>query len=168
MPTPLKIRVAFKVGLYLAVCVALSACAIGNVGTLAAKVERNGEVTILDLYSAGLHLRTRPDDLGAHFGYSRRTYVFVSDDTVDPGWYFLQVPSLHCDAVAQDLMTVGIEFSAVAPLSGVTLGYSHSRLHARVPVHESIYIEYAGTDTRVVRLEYCKEEDACEITQPSR
>jgi hypothetical protein len=161
-------RLAPKVALLLAVGAALSACAIGNVGTLAAKVERNGAVSVLDLYSAGLHLRTRPDDQGAHLGYSHRAYVFVSDDTVNPGWYFLQVPSPRRDAVAQDLMTVGIEFSTVAPLAGVTLGYSHNRLYARVTADESIYIGYAGSDTRVVSLQYCGKEEPCEITLPSR
>jgi hypothetical protein len=161
-------HLALTVALVLTVSAVLSACAIGNVGTLAAKVERNGDVSVLDLYSVGLHLRTRPDDFGAHLGYSHRTYVFVSDDTLNPGWYFLRVPSLRRDAVAQDLMTVGIEYSAVAPLAGFTLGYSHDRLHARVPADESVYIEYAGGDTRVVRLEYCREEEPCEITLPSR
>ncbi len=157
-------KVAFFV---LVVSGALSACAIGSVGTLAAKVERSGDVSVMDLYSAGLHLRTRPDDLGAHLGYSHRTYVFVSDDTLNPGWYFLRVPSPHRDAVAQDLMTAGIEYSVVAPLAGVTLGYSHSSLHARVPADESVYIEYAGIDTHVVRMRSCRKEEPCEITLPS-
>jgi hypothetical protein len=165
---PLNKRLAFKVALLLAVSAGLIACAIGNVGTLVAKVERNGDTAVIELHSVGLHLRTRSDDLGGQFGYSRRTYVFVSDDTVDAGWYFLHVPSPQLDAVAQDLMTVGIEFSGVAPLAGITLGYSHNRLHARVSADESVYIEYAGSGTRVVSSQYCREEEPCEIAVPSR
>lgn len=168
MTTPLNMHFAAKAALPLVVSVALSACAIGNVGTLAARVERTGNVSAVHLYSAGLHLRTRPDDSGAHLGYSHRTYVFVSDGTLLPGWYFLKVPSPQRDAVAQDLMTVGIEISTVAPLAGVTLGYSHSRLHARVPADESVYVEYDGTNTDVVKIQFCREEDACGITLPSR
>lgn len=96
---------AGSVVLTIAMSAVLSACAIGNFGSLAAKVAQNGDVSTLDLYSVGLHLRTRPDDLGAHLGYSHRTYTSVSDGTLDPGWYFLRVPSPHGEAVAQDLTT---------------------------------------------------------------
>ncbi|WP_291982987.1 hypothetical protein [Candidatus Accumulibacter sp. ACC005] len=157
-----------KVALLLTFSGALSACAIGNVGTLAAKVEINGDACILDLYSAGLHLRTRPDDFGAHFGYSHRTYVFPADDTLRPGWYFLWFPATHHTALAQELMTIGLEISAVTPLAGVSLGYSHNTLSARLPSDESVYIEYAGNDVHVVSLQYCTEGKPCEITPTSR
>jgi hypothetical protein len=146
---------------------ALSACAIGNFGTLAAKVERTGNIDAVELYSAGLHLRNRPDDLGAHLGYSHRRYVFVSDGTLVPGWYIFKAPLPHGEAVAQDLLTVGIELSTVAPVAGITIGYSHDRLRARVPVEDSVYVQYDRNNTRVVKVEYCKEEAPCGITSPS-
>ena len=159
---------ALSVVLTIAMSTALSACAIGNLGSLAAKVAKNGDVSTLDLYSVGLHLRTRPDDLGAHLGYSHRTYVFESDETPDPGWYFLVVPSPRRDAVAQDLTTIGIEVSTVAPLAGITLGYSHNSLYARIPADESVYVEYADANNRVIRLRYCREDEPCEISVLSR
>jgi hypothetical protein len=155
-------RLACRVGFPLAASVALSACAIGNVGTLAAKVEHHGGVTVLDLYSIGLHLRTRADDLGAHLGYSQRTYVFTDDGATASGWHFLVTPSPRRDALAQDLMTVGLELSALAPLAGVSLGYSRSRLYARVPADASICIQYSGAETRVVGLKQLSEGEPCE------
>lgn len=162
-----SICAALGLVLVLLATVALSGCAIGNVGTLAAKVERTGNVSTVDMYSAGLHLRTRPDDSGAHLGYSHRRYVFFSDGTLEPGWYIFKAPLPDREAVAQDLMTVGIELSTVAPTAGITLGYSHNRLHARVPVDESVYLQYDRNNTRVVKVEYCKEEAPCEIILPS-
>lgn len=148
--------------------VLLSGCAVGNIGTLAARVELHSSVAALDLYSVGLHWRTRPDDLGAHLGYSRRTYVFAVDPALAAGWYFIRVPLPQTEAVAQDLLTIGIEFSAVAPLAGLTLGYSHGGLLARVPADESFYIAYAGSHRRVVGLRNCKEEEPCLISLPWR
>ena len=164
--TEASLCTAFGVVLVLVATAGLSACAIGNIGTLAAKVERTGNVATVDMYSAGLHLRTRPDDSGVHLGYSHRTYVFVSESTLEPGWYIFKAPLPEREAVAQDLMTVGIELSTVAPTAGITLGYSHDRLHARVPVDESVYVQYDRNNTRVVKVEYCKE-GPCEITLPS-
>ena len=151
--------------LILLATVVLNACAIGNVGTLAAKIERAGNVSTVDMYSIGLHLRTRADDSGAHLGYSHRKYVFDSESTLEPGWYFFKAPLPDHEAVAQDLMTVGIELSTVAPVAGITFGYSHNRLHTRTPVDESVYVQY-DNNTRVVKVEYCKEEGPCEIKLP--
>jgi hypothetical protein len=146
--------------------VLLSACAIGNVGTLAAKIERAGNVSTVDMYSIGLHLRTRTDDSGSHLGYSHRKYVFDSKSVLEPGWYFFKVPLPNHEAVAQDLMTVGIELSTVAPVAGITLGYSHNRLHTRTPIDESVYLQYDNS-TGVVKVEYCIEDGPCEIKLPS-
>ncbi len=146
--------------------VTLSACAIGNVGTLVAKVERTGNVSTIDMYSVGLHLRTRPDDSGAHLGYSHRKYVFDSGSTLELGWYFFNAPLPNREAIAQDLMTVGIELSTVAPVAGITLGYSHNKLYTRTQVDESVYVQYDSNNTRVVKVEYCKEDGPCEIKLP--
>ena len=159
---------ALALALVPAAGVLLSGCAVGNIGTLAAKVELHSSTATLDLYSVGLHWRTRPDDLGGHLGYSRRTYVFAVDTTLAAGWHLIRVPLPQTEAVAQDLLTIGIEFSAVAPLAGLTLGYSHGGLMARVPADASIYIAYAGSNRRVVALRICKEEEPCELSLPWR
>ncbi len=145
----------------------LSGCAIGNVGTLAAKVERNGDVSTVDMYSIGLHLRTRSDDSGAHLGYSHRKYVFDSESTLERGWYFFKSPLPDREAVAQDLMTVGIELSIVAPVAGITFGYCHNKIHTRTPVDESVYVQFDRIDTRVVKVKYCKKDETCKINLPS-
>lgn len=145
----------------------LSGCAIGNVGTLASKVERNGNVATVDMYSIGLHLRTRSDDSGAHLGYSYRQYVFDSESTLEQGWYFFNAPLPERESVAQDLMTVGIELSIVAPVAGITLGYCHNKLHTRTPVDGSVYVQFDRNNTRVVNVQHCKKDEPCKIKLPS-
>lgn len=145
------------------VCAALSGCAVGSVGTLAANVQRRDTLSVLSVYSVGLHWRTRADDPGVHFGYSKRTYAFVVDDTLTPGWYFLSVPSPAGSAFAQDLMTIGMDLSAAAPQAGLSLGYVRTRLFARVPLDASVLIEYVGSDLRIEKLQTCVENTACAI-----
>ena len=146
----------------------LSGCAIGNVGTLASKVERSGNVSTVDMYSIGLHLRTLPDDSGAHLGYySHRQYVFDSESTLEQGWYFFKTPLPEREAVAQDLMTVGIELSIVAPVAGITLGYCHNKIHTRTPVDGSVYVQFDRNNTGVVNVQHYKKDEPCKIKLPS-
>lgn len=162
-----SLRTALSVVFVLMATVALSGCAIGNVGTLATKVERNGNVSTIDMYSIGLHLRTRSDDSGAHLGYSHRKYVFDSKSTLEQGWYFFKAPLPDREAVAQDLITVGIELSIVEPVTGIMFGYSHNKLHTRTPIDRSVYVQFDRNNTRVVKIQYCKEDEPCEIKLPS-
>lgn len=142
-------------------CAALGACAVGGMGTLAAQVQQRDALSVLTVHSIGLHLRTREDDRGAHLGYSARTYAFGGDAALEPGWYFLSVPSPGRSAIAQDLMTFGMEVSTVNPLAGFTLGYAHNRLHARVPGDASLLIEYRGSNLRIDKLQICQENIEC-------
>ena len=142
-------------------CTALSGCAVGSFGTLAANVESRDTVSVLSVYSVGVHLRTRADDPGGHIGYSKRSYVFVADGTLAPGWYFLSVPSPARSAYAQDLTTIGLELSAAAPIKGISLGYAHTRLLARMPSNACVLIEYVGPDLQVGKLKTCEEDTVC-------
>lgn len=142
-------------------CLALGGCAVGPIGTLAAQVQRAGAVTTLDVYSVGLHLRTRADDAGAHLGLTRRTSMFSDDSALQPGWYLFAVPSPAQPALAQDLLTLGLELSAQAPLAGLTLGYSHVSLHARLPADASVYLQFARADRRLVHIRNCSEAPPC-------
>ncbi|MFQ3234972.1 MAG: hypothetical protein ACI9C4_000525 [Paraglaciecola sp.] len=162
-----SLRTALGVVVVLMAIVLLNGCAIGNVGTLASKVERSGNVSTVDMYSIGLHLRTRSDDSGAHLGYSHRQYVFDSESTLQQGWYFFKAPLPEREAVAQDLMTIGVELSIVAPVAGITLGYCHNKLHTRTPVDGSVYVQFDRINTRVVNVQYCKEDEPCKIKLPS-
>lgn len=141
----------------------LSGCAVGNVGTLAANVERHDAVSVLSVYSVGLHLRTRGDDPGAHFGVSKRSHVFVGDDMPTPGWYFFRVPSPAREALAQDLTTFGVDLSTTAPAAGISLGYVHTRLIARVPSSADMLIEFVGHDLRIEKVKTCEENTACTL-----
>lgn len=147
--------------LLVALCSASSGCAVGSFGTLAANVERRDALSVMSVYAVGLHVRTRADDRGAHFGYSRRVYAFPADDTLQPGWYFLRVPSPDRSAFAQNLMTFGIDISVAAPDAGLSLGYSHTRLLARVPLDACVVIGYAGAGLGIARIQTFAEDAAC-------
>ena len=147
----------------LALCIALSSCAVGNFGILAANVQRRDNVSVLSVFSVGLHVRTRGDDPGAHFGYSRRSYAFAADDTLMPGWYFLSVPSPARPAFAQDLMTIGVEVSSAAPEAGFTLGYARTRLLARLPLEASVFIGYVGSDQLIDKFQIYSEDTVCAV-----
>jgi len=158
----------YRLGMLIASAATLSSCAIGNVGTLAAKLEQCGDLSVLSVFSAGIHLRTHPDDFGADLGYSRRRYTFVSDVAPSEGWYFFRLPSPDLHTIAQDLTTFGIEIAAVTPIKGIALGYSHNLLLARVPADESVYIEYSGSERRVVKFNYFGKEYSCRLELPLR
>lgn len=159
-PLPALLRLALCTGLWLA----LGGCAVGHIGTLAAQVQHDGTLTTVAVYSVGLHLRTRSDDLGAHLGLARRASVFAAGTGLQPGWHLFVVPSPPQPALAQDLASLGIDLSAQAPLAGLTLGYSRTRLLARLPADASVYIEYARADRRPVFISHCSETTPCTLS----
>lgn len=153
-----------RAGLYtlaMLLAAATTGCAVGSAGTVVAYVQQRSGVTVVSIYSLGVHWRTWEDDPGAHVGYSKRTYSFSTAAGILPGWHFLKVPLPPGRSVAQDLMTVGMEWSTQAPASGLTLGYARTRVLARVPIDASLLIEYQGTDLGVGRLRICSEDDVC-------
>ncbi len=157
-----------KSGLTCMLSAMLGGCAIGNVGTLVAHVERRDAVAVVSVHSIGLHGRTRADDLGAHLGYARRVYAFASLAGPDAGWYFLQAPVPEEDAMALDLLVLGLEFAASAPDAGLTLGYSRHRVHARLAASSVSAVGYRGKQLSLDVLTLCsKGNQTCE-THPLR
>lgn len=128
---------------------------------MAAHVQQRASVTVMSIYSLGAHWRTWSDDQGAHVGYSKRTYTFATVAGMLPGWHFLKVPLPDGRSVAQDLVTLGMEWSTQAPVTGLTLGYARTRILARVPIGVSVLIEYEDTDLNVRRLMVCTEDEEC-------
>jgi hypothetical protein len=162
--TAFPIRSAKRQALLLALAVVsatVSGCAVGNVGTVAAHVQRGPTVSIVSVYSIGLHLRTQADDAGAHLGFSRRTHVFAADNELQPGWHFLRVPSPAHRAIAHDVTTLGLDLSTGMPAPGIALGYHRSRLLASVPADACVRIDYAGADLRIARIQHCSEVLPC-------
>jgi hypothetical protein len=148
-------------------CTALSGCAVGSFGTLAANIQRRDTLTVLSVYSLGLHVRTRSDDPGANFGFSKRVYAFPADDELRPGWYFLSVPSPTARAFAQDLLTVGLDLSLAAPEPSVSVGYVFTRIFAEVPLDACVLIEYSGSDLRIDHFQTCAEDTVCALPYPT-
>jgi hypothetical protein len=136
----------------------LSGCAVGNVGTMAANVQRHETLSVMSVYSVGLHVRTRADDPGAHFGYSKRVYVFAADPSLAPGWHFLSVPSPAAGALALDLLTIGVDASLAAPEAGIALGHAHTRFYARLPSDGCMLLKYVGPDLRIDKFITCAED----------
>jgi len=149
-----------RVALLVAASSGLSGCAVGRVGVLAAHVQQRGEVSEVEVYSVGLHLRARADDPGGHLGFSKRTYTFAADDMPVPGWYFLRVPLPECAAIAQDLVTFGIDLTSAGPVGGLSVGYVHTQFFARVPLDSSILIQF-GRGLRIDRLSTLTERPQC-------
>lgn len=142
-------------------CALLGGCAVGSVGALAANIERRDTVAVMSVYSVGLHARTRTEDPGVHLGYSKRVYVFAADDSIMPGWHFLNVPSPASSAFALDSLTIGLDVSLAAPQAGISLGQTHTRLHARMPSDACVLIEYLGPDVRIDKHRACAEDSRC-------
>ena len=138
----------------------VSGCAVGNFGTIGARVEDFSGGQIVKMYVVGLHLRTRLDDAGGGFGFSGRTYVF-SDTSLVPGWHFFHVLLPDTEVVALARRSLGVEISTGEPISGLTIGYEYTRLRARVPADSSIYIEYDELTPDIVKYVQCGDLTRC-------
>jgi hypothetical protein len=145
----------------------VNGCAVGNIGTMAAKVEHFEGVRVVEVYSVGLHIRTRMDDTGAHLGYSQRKYIFSDRARGQSSWHFFRVPLPSDEAVAQDFKTVGVDVTTNEPESGIAIGYQHTTLHARAPVGTSVYLEYKGNPPRLVNIRNCEEGKLCDTSTSS-
>lgn len=139
----------------------VSGCAVGNFGTIGARVKDFSGGQIVEMHVVGLHLRTRLDDAGGGFGYSGRTYVF-NDTSLTSGSHFFHVPLPHTEAVALARRSLGVEISTVEPVSGLTIGYEHTRLRARVPTDSSVYLEYNESASDIVEYIQCKGHIPCD------
>ncbi len=132
---------------------AIVGCAVGNIGTLAGKVSHFEGTSLIELYSIGLHIRTRSDDSGLHFGFSERDYYLLENNKkIQGGWYLFCVPFPNSESVAQNLTTYGMDISLMSPESGISLGYQQTIFHYRVSPWSSFYIEYQDNKPQVYKL----------------
>lgn len=131
---------------------ALIGCAVGNIGTLVAKVQEFENAHVIDIHALGLHFRTRTDDAGAQFGYSKRRYILLDSAQIETGWYLFYVPLPNIESLSQDLMTFGLEISTTPPESGISFGYQHTILHTRIQPWTSFYFEYEGNPPRMIKV----------------
>lgn len=143
----------------------LSGCAVQNVGFLAAEVTKAKGSTVVDVYSVGVHLRTRNDDPGLTIGAARRSYVFADTEAIEfrPGWHYFVAPLSNVQAVALDTRAVGIEIRAGAPDLSLTVGLSADTILAQVPRDSSVIsrLSYAPNSPSSTNLEYCDEDGRC-------
>ena len=72
-------------------------------GAVAGKVTVADGAWVSDMYSAGAHLRTRPDDAG----------LKVEGEVPRAGWYFFRVPLADRPAVAIHTESYGTETNIV-------------------------------------------------------
>ena len=125
-------------------CLTITGCAVGNVGSLAAHVTQADGATVVDLYAVGLSLRTAPDDRGLQLGFGKRTYVFPdppctpTTESLQPGWYYFVVPLPDTAAVAIDSRHLGVDVPLGPVEFGITIGLQHTVLMAYLPSDRSL------------------------------
>jgi|SRR5215467_1157616 len=114
-------------------------CAIGNYGSIIARVTEAQGSWVLDTYTVGLRVHgATGDDVGVRLGLSRESWVFSDSEVVvpRPGWYHFVLPSLQYDkAVLHRLSMFGADIRFGRPEPGVTLGFQE--LIAPTPVPSS-------------------------------
>jgi len=128
-------------------CVTITGCAVGNVGSLAAHVTQADGARVVDLYTVGLYLRTAPDDQGLQLGFGKRTYVFPdhsctpSTYSLEPGWHYFVVPLPDTSAVAIDSRHLGVDLQLGPAEFGITIGLQNTVLMAYIPSDRSLTMQ---------------------------
>ena len=102
-------------------------CAVGNRGLVLAEVTPATGGWVLHVYSLGVIFRpTLDDDPGLGFGFSRRSYLFASDEVPPPraGWHVFGVGGVPYDRAAlRQATVVGVNVRTGSPLTAVTVGF---------------------------------------------
>ena len=143
-----------------AVGLATTGCAYNAVGFVAANVTKTADAVVVDAYSVGAYLRTRPDNPGVSVGYSRHTYLFTRDELPDaaPGWHYWSIP-LGATAHVIDSRVAGLDVRATQRETSVALGYAATTVMAQIPSNDSVIlaVDYTPDRPELTRLVYQKE-----------
>lgn len=154
-----------SVSLGLVFLLVLTGCAFDNVGLLAAKVTPGDGAYVVDVYSIGAYLRTRPDDPGLLLGASRRSYVFSTTDETppEPGWHYFFVPIPQKGTWTLDSRSFGVDVRAAVHDAGISLGYQETTILAEVPDSQStaFVLSYSPDNPAAARLRLCDGEGRC-------
>src|SRR6185437_8668676 len=151
-----------RIGRIMVVAVGLAAtgCAYNNVGFVAANVTETADAVVVDTYSIGAYLRTRPDDPGVSVGYSRHSYLFTRDELPDaaPGWHYWSIP-LGATAHVIDSRVAGLDVRATQRETSVAFGYAATTVMAQIPKDDSVImaVDYSPDRPELTRLVYQKE-----------
>jgi len=143
----------------------LGGCAVDTVGILASRVTPADSAVVIDLYTVGAHLRTRPGDRGLTMGLARRSYVFAAEDAgnFSPGWHLVWAPMPPVVAVAQHVASLGLEARAGPVDYGLTLGLRVATVIAQVPrgADMALALDYTPSHPERTRLRVCREFETC-------
>jgi hypothetical protein len=105
----------------------LVGCAVGNRGLVLAEVTPAQGGWVVDVYGLGALLRPAlDDDPGLGIGFSRRSYLFASDEVPAPrsGWHLFGVSGVPYDQAALRQATVmGVNVRSGSLLTAVTVGF---------------------------------------------
>jgi hypothetical protein len=136
---------------------ALSGCAVDNVGLLASRVTSAEGAWVVDVYSAGAYLHTRADDPGLQLGASRRSYVFDKRDEheLTPGWHYFTAPLPDRPSYARDSRSYGLDTTFARNDMSFTLGLRATTVMARVAADDSQFwrLTYAPAHPAMTKLE---------------
>ncbi len=145
----------------------LTGCVSNNTGTLIAKVEPQGHVTLITIYGIGLMLNQDPLDQSIGFGLNRRTYNFASTH-LEEGWHALHLTLPTTTAFAKSSLHFGVEVYSRQPHTQLTLGVENRKIHAQVSATDSVLLLYqSGKTIRLDKIINCEEARTCSYSEQS-
>ncbi len=132
----------------------LGGCSFNGYGIVAVEVERADGALLYTHHAPGLQIRTRPDDVGASLGFTRRACIgLLGANSPASGWYFgFAPPSPHC--YASDRTTWGGELRVAPPDLSLGIGLRQTVVLAQVEYTENVDYElsYDSQHTPATRL----------------
>jgi hypothetical protein len=144
-------------GLVACALLALSGCALDDVGLLASRVTSAEGAWVIDVYSAGAYLHTRADDPGLQLGAGRRSYVFDKRDEYEltPGWHYFTAPLPDRPSYARDSRSHGLDMTFASNDISLTLGLRATTVMARVAADDSqfFHLTYLPEQPALTKLE---------------
>jgi hypothetical protein len=142
-----------------------SGCAVDGFGAVAARATAADEAVVIDIYTIGAQLRTRPDDAGLGVGWARRSYVFDAAEArgVAPGWHYFSAPLPRWRAAATYGTQLGLDLDRDVDRVGITLGLRSRAAIAPVPSDQAAVVEldFRPSAPERTRLRSCFGEEEC-------
>jgi hypothetical protein len=150
----------------LAFAFAASGCAVDNRGAVIGRITHADGALVADLYSVGIHLKTRAGDAGLVLGYSRTSYVFarsMDDAQIAENWHTFAVPLPAASPKVLHLESAGVSAHRNHGLIGLTVGYRAYTILARAHAasHEGLSVTYRPDQPSHTRMRNCEGSKPC-------
>jgi hypothetical protein len=134
-----------SIWLLLGAALVSSGCAVGNYGMLLARYTYTDSAVVIDVYSAGIHVRPTGADQGATAGYRRASYIFVRNDGgTQPStstWRWFRTPWPSASPIIRASTSWGVEIQITPEISRLVLGYLDQMITVGPGSHESKVVQ---------------------------